>query len=98
MDVAISLELEPLKQRNDHGMFFSSGNFICSLNARDRKIVCVTGGNSYFGSHLIKKLLAYGYLVRVIIQNQGTQASNPLSLYLCSSNLCLAKTYKLLLF
>lgn len=70
MEVAISLELEPAKQRNDHGMFFTRG-FSCSLNARDRKIVCVTSGNSYFGSHLIKKLLACGYLVRVVIQNQA---------------------------
>ncbi|CAN4082794.1 unnamed protein product [Withania somnifera] len=70
MEVVISLELEPPKQRNDHGMFFASG-LSCSLNARDRKIVCVTSGNSYFGSHLIKKLLACGYLVRVIIQNQA---------------------------
>lgn len=71
MQVAMSLELEPPKQRYEHGMFFASG-FVCSLNARDRKIVCVTSGNSYFGSQLIKKLLACGYLVRVIIQNQGT--------------------------
>ncbi|KAK4346359.1 hypothetical protein RND71_032698 [Anisodus tanguticus] len=71
MEVAMSITLELPKQLNiDHGMFFASG-FSCSLNARDRKIVCVTSGNSYFGSHLIKKLLACGYLVRVIIQNQA---------------------------
>lgn len=66
----MSLPIELLKQRNDHGMCFSS-DLSCSLNARDRKIVCVTSGNSYLGSHLIKKLLAYGYLVRVTIQNQA---------------------------
>lgn len=76
----MSLPIELLKQRNDHGMCFSS-DLSCSLNARDRKIVCVTSGNSYLGSHLIKKLLAYGYLVRVTIQNQGT--SNPFSLISC---------------
>ncbi|OIT05786.1 hypothetical protein A4A49_21547 [Nicotiana attenuata] len=70
MEVAMSLPIELLKQRNDHGMCFSS-DLSCSLNARDRKIVCVTSGNSYFGSHLIKKLLACGYLVRVTIQNQA---------------------------
>ncbi|MCD7450702.1 hypothetical protein HAX54_008156 [Datura stramonium] len=70
MEVVMSLPLEPPKQKNDHKMWFASG-FSCCLNARDRKIVCVTSGNSYFGSHLIKKLLACGYLVRVIIQNQA---------------------------
>lgn len=76
----MSLPIELPKQRNDYGMCFAN-SFSCSLNARDRKIVCVTSGNSYFGSHLIKKLLVCGYLVRVTIQNQGT--SNPFSLISC---------------
>ncbi|XP_016462186.1 cinnamoyl-CoA reductase-like SNL6 [Nicotiana tabacum] len=70
MEVAMSLPIELPKQRNDYGMCFAN-SFSCSLNARDRKIVCVTSGNSYFGSHLIKKLLVCGYLVRVTIQNQA---------------------------
>lgn len=35
---------------------------------RERLLVCVTSCNSYFGSHLVKKLLARGYLVRSTIQ------------------------------
>ncbi|KAF3644631.1 putative proline-rich receptor-like protein kinase PERK8-like [Capsicum annuum] len=71
MDVAISLALGLPKQRSiEHGVFFAR-DFSSSLNARDRKIVCVTSGNSYFGSQLIMKLLACGYLVRVIIENQA---------------------------
>lgn len=42
------------------------------LSGREGKLlVCVTGGNSYLGSHIVKELLAHSYLVRVIIQNQG---------------------------
>lgn len=44
----------------------------CKLSARKRELVCVTSGNSYLGSHIVKELLAYGYPVRVTIQNQGT--------------------------
>ncbi|GAB4827437.1 hypothetical protein Ancab_034322 [Ancistrocladus abbreviatus] len=44
--------------------------FFTSLSARERKLVCVTSGNSYFGAHLIKELLAHGYFVRATIQNQ----------------------------
>ncbi|KAK9272910.1 hypothetical protein L1049_003289 [Liquidambar formosana] len=43
--------------------------FSCSLGATERKLVCVTSGNSYLGSHLVRELLAHGYLVRVTLQN-----------------------------
>ncbi|KAJ8751847.1 hypothetical protein K2173_026045 [Erythroxylum novogranatense] len=33
------------------------------------KLVCVTSGNSFLGSHVVKELLARGYLVRVTLQN-----------------------------
>lgn len=46
--------------------------FSCGLDAREGKLVCVTSGNSNLGSHIVKVLLARGYLVRVTIQNQGT--------------------------
>ncbi|XP_044468771.1 cinnamoyl-CoA reductase-like SNL6 [Mangifera indica] len=40
------------------------------LKGREGKLmVCVTGGNSYLGSCIVKELLAHSYLVRVIIQN-----------------------------
>ncbi|KAL8137510.1 hypothetical protein V2J09_003511, partial [Rumex salicifolius] len=46
-------------------------NSSSSLSATQRKIVCVTSGNSYFGAHLIKELSSHGYLIRVTIQNPG---------------------------
>ncbi|GMH04292.1 hypothetical protein Nepgr_006131 [Nepenthes gracilis] len=42
-----------------------------SLSARQRKLVCVTSGNSYFGAHLIKELCRHGYCIRATVQNQG---------------------------
>ncbi|KAK9924764.1 hypothetical protein M0R45_033115 [Rubus argutus] len=46
--------------------------FGCSLDiAREKNLVCVTSGNSYLGSHIVRALLARGYLVRVTIQNQA---------------------------
>ncbi|KAF8407926.1 hypothetical protein HHK36_007066 [Tetracentron sinense] len=45
-------------------------SFTSSLSARERKVVCVTSGNSYLGSHIVKELLARGYLVRITVQNQ----------------------------
>ncbi|CAK7335093.1 unnamed protein product [Dovyalis caffra] len=44
--------------------------FITSFNARENKLVCVTDGNSFLGSHIVKELLSRGYLVRVTIHNQ----------------------------
>ncbi|XP_073525589.1 uncharacterized protein [Phyllobates terribilis] len=41
------------------------------LGATQRKVVCVTSGNSYFGAHLIKELSSHGYLIRATIQNPG---------------------------
>nr|KJB08447.1 hypothetical protein B456_001G082300 [Gossypium raimondii] len=43
--------------------------FSCSFNAREKKLICVTSGNSYLGSFIVKELLAHGYLVRVTIQH-----------------------------
>uniref|UniRef100_A0A6N2LT08 3-beta hydroxysteroid dehydrogenase/isomerase domain-containing protein n=1 Tax=Salix viminalis TaxID=40686 RepID=A0A6N2LT08_SALVM len=48
------------------GKKFSSG-----LNARENRVVCVTDGNSFLGSHIVKELLSRGYLVRVTVQNQA---------------------------
>ncbi|KDP24364.1 hypothetical protein JCGZ_25660 [Jatropha curcas] len=48
------------------GRAFNGSNLL----ARENKLVCVTSGNSFLGSHIVKKLLADGYLVRVTIQNQ----------------------------
>ncbi|XP_022759965.1 cinnamoyl-CoA reductase-like SNL6 [Durio zibethinus] len=44
--------------------------FSCSLSAREKKLICVTSGNSYLGSFIVKELLAHGYLVRVTIQHE----------------------------
>lgn len=57
---------------DDHPANCFGRNFSGSLHSRERKIVCVTSGNSYLGAHLTKKLLARGYLVRVTIQTPGT--------------------------
>ncbi|KAI5665819.1 hypothetical protein M9H77_15672 [Catharanthus roseus] len=46
-----------------------ANNFTSNLYSRERKTVCVTSVNSYFGAQLAKKLLAHGYLVRVTIQS-----------------------------
>nr|AIX92150.1 cinnamoyl-CoA reductase 1 [Betula platyphylla] len=44
----------------------------CGLSSseRRRELVCVTSGNSYLGSHIVKELLAHGYPVRVTVQYQ----------------------------
>lgn len=39
------------------------------LTSREKKLICVTGGNSLLGSSIVKELSASGYLVRVIIEN-----------------------------
>ncbi|KAL6994054.1 hypothetical protein U1Q18_012160 [Sarracenia purpurea var. burkii] len=77
-EVAVSKPLEPPPpagmrkveegRRRCLGNSFKQAN--CSLSARERRVVCVTSGNSYLGSLLVKKLLARGYLVRVTLQNQ----------------------------
>ncbi|KAL6324635.1 hypothetical protein AAG906_013448 [Vitis piasezkii] len=53
------------QQRKCVGNAFSS-----SLNTRERKLVCVTSGNSHLSSHIVRELLAGGYLVRVTIQKE----------------------------
>ena len=47
--------------------------FSSNLNTRERKLVCVTSGNSYLGSHIVKELLAAGYLIRLTIQKEGAK-------------------------
>ena len=54
----------------------------CSLSARKKDLVCVTSGNSYLGSHIVKELLANGYPVRVTIQNQGTSSVSYINIYI----------------
>jgi hypothetical protein len=44
---------------------------ISSLKAGENKLVCVTDGNSFLGSHIVKELLSRGHLVRVTVHNQG---------------------------
>ncbi|XAR71342.1 Cinnamoyl-CoA reductase [Bertholletia excelsa] len=65
----LSAPLDPPAMRDDQSRCYRNA-FSCSFNARESGLVCVTGGNSYFGSALVKKLLARGYFVRVSIQNQ----------------------------
>ena len=55
------------KEQKCVGNVFSSG-----LSAREKKLICVTSGNSYLGSFIVKELLARGYLVRVTIQHPGS--------------------------
>ncbi|KAL3568256.1 hypothetical protein D5086_030907 [Populus alba] len=55
----------------DEGKPYVGRKFSSCLNARENKLVCVTDGNSFLGSHIVKELLSRGYLVRVTIQNQG---------------------------
>uniref|UniRef100_A0A2P2K6D0 Cinnamoyl-CoA reductase 2 n=1 Tax=Rhizophora mucronata TaxID=61149 RepID=A0A2P2K6D0_RHIMU len=53
------------KGNHCNGQAFSIG----CLSVGENRLVCVTSGNSYLGSHMVKQLLAHGYLVRVTIQN-----------------------------
>lgn len=55
----------------------------CGLSSseRRRELVCVTSGNSYLGSHIVKELLAHGYPVRVTVQYQGTTSSRNVPRY-----------------
>ncbi|KAJ4961045.1 hypothetical protein NE237_020955 [Protea cynaroides] len=53
-------------QENPWGSFSAFG---CNMKGNERKLVCLTGGNSYLGSHILKHLLARGYLVRLALQN-----------------------------
>ncbi|XP_038990913.1 cinnamoyl-CoA reductase-like SNL6 [Hibiscus syriacus] len=55
----------PGKQQKCVGNVFS-----CSSIAGEKKLICVTSGNSYLGSSIVKELLSHGYLVRVTVQHQ----------------------------
>ena len=70
--------LPVLKKKQQNRINNSSS---CNLSARKRELVCVTSGNSYLGSHIVKELLAYGYPVRVTIQNQGTQSVSQINIF-----------------
>lgn len=39
------------------------------LSGREKKLVCVTSGNSCLGVHIVKQLLARAYFVRITVQN-----------------------------
>uniref|UniRef100_A0A7N0TN88 3-beta hydroxysteroid dehydrogenase/isomerase domain-containing protein n=1 Tax=Kalanchoe fedtschenkoi TaxID=63787 RepID=A0A7N0TN88_KALFE len=41
----------------------------CNLGARERKIVCVTSGNSRLSCLIVRQLLAHAYSVRVTLQH-----------------------------
>ncbi|XP_057467969.1 cinnamoyl-CoA reductase-like SNL6 [Actinidia eriantha] len=69
-EVVVSMPLEPQAPRDEQIRGCIGSVFSCSLSARERELVCVTSGNSYLGSHVVKKLVARGYLVRVTVQNQ----------------------------
>ncbi|XVE77439.1 hypothetical protein DITRI_Ditri13aG0062700 [Diplodiscus trichospermus] len=43
--------------------------FSYSLSAIEKKLICVTSGNSYLGSCIVKELLAHSYHVRVTVQH-----------------------------
>lgn len=69
--ILLSKPLEPPALGYEQRKCFDNVSLSCILRATERKLVCVTSGNSYLGAHLVKALLAHGYLVRVTIQNQG---------------------------
>ncbi|KAK6927988.1 3-beta hydroxysteroid dehydrogenase/isomerase [Dillenia turbinata] len=69
-EVAVSEVLMPPLLQEEQKRHVSSKICTSNLYARERKLVCVTSGNSYLGFHLVKALLARGYLVRVTIQNE----------------------------
>ncbi|GLU01669.1 hypothetical protein SLE2022_189660 [Rubroshorea leprosula] len=69
-DVALSKPLVLPVSREDERRCFGYGGVVSpGLTAREKKLICVTGGNSYLGSSVVKELLARGYLVRVTIEN-----------------------------
>ncbi|XP_031279349.1 cinnamoyl-CoA reductase-like SNL6 [Pistacia vera] len=72
-EVAVPLELHvaALSERQKTCKNVKGFTSYAGLSGREGKLlVCVTGGNSYLASHIVKELLAHSYLVRVIIQNQ----------------------------
>ncbi|XP_062226852.1 anthocyanidin reductase ((2S)-flavan-3-ol-forming)-like isoform X1 [Phragmites australis] len=46
------------------------------MSAGDRKMACVTGGNGYIASALIKMLLEKGYAVKTTVRNPDDMAKN----------------------
>ncbi|GAB2299900.1 hypothetical protein Dimus_033949 [Dionaea muscipula] len=70
-EVLLSRELKGIAYAEKQRRCNIGEAFISGLKARERKLVCVTSGNSYLGAHLIKELLVHGYFVRATIQNQG---------------------------
>lgn len=65
-----------VQRRRDEDGFRGSGGGK-SRNAMDldsdngNKLVCVTGGVSYLGRAIVKRLLVHGYSVRIVVDCQG---------------------------
>ena len=63
------------RRRDDDGFRGSGGGK--SRNAMDldpdggNRLVCVTGGVSYLGRAIVKRLLVHGYTVRIVIDCEG---------------------------
>lgn len=49
----------------------------------DKKLVCVTGGNGYIASMLIKQLLQKGYAVNTTVRNPGFQQNKISLTFVC---------------
>lgn len=74
--LVLTLDAAAINENQKKKNFINWKDFVVGsgLRAREKKLVCVTAGNSYLGSHLLKQLLAHSYLVRVIIQHQGNSS------------------------
>ncbi|KAJ4833259.1 hypothetical protein Tsubulata_005093 [Turnera subulata] len=70
MENMVSSNLLPVQGFGLEGKHCRAKVFSSCLNAREKQLICVTSGNSFLGSCIVKELLARGYLVRVTIQNQ----------------------------
>jgi dTDP-D-glucose 4,6-dehydratase len=53
------------------------------MSGSGRKTACVTGGNGYIASALIKMLLNKGYTVKTTVRDPGTVLGLSLNLVLC---------------
>lgn len=62
--------LAAMERRKNNGEFKGLTSHFSIVDLQD-KLVCVTGGVSYFGFALVNRLLLHGYIVRVLVDNQG---------------------------
>ena len=66
-----------VQRRRDDDGFRGSGGGGKSRNAMDldsdngNRLVCVTGGVSYLGRAIVKRLLVHGYSVRIVVDCPG---------------------------